>query len=165
MATAICVVNDIGDLNVNGLSCAEVESGAGSGGHGILLAGLTGPASITNSIFSEISGIGILNLGFSENYGKVSYSAFYACSEGDTDNTLNKDGIISGQNPKFLNSGAGNLTLMASSPCIDTGDPLSTCTDEPAPNGCLINLGAYGGTSAATPDPDAEHCEVCPAPP
>jgi hypothetical protein len=164
-ATASCVVNDVGDLNVNGLSCAEVGSGAGAGGHGILLAGTTGPASITNSIFSEISGVGILNKGFSANYGKISYSAFYSCSEGDTENTLNKDGIISGQNPKFLNAGAGNLTLMTSSPCIDAGDPASGCTEEPTPNGCLINLGAYGGTTMATPDPDAEHCDVCPPQP
>jgi hypothetical protein len=36
------------------------------------------------------------------------------------------------------------------SPCIDAGDPLLPATDEPAPNGGIINLGAYGGTREAS---------------
>jgi len=36
------------------------------------------------------------------------------------------------------------------SPCIDAGDPSSSFTGEPAPNGGRINLGAYGGTVRAT---------------
>ena len=36
------------------------------------------------------------------------------------------------------------------SPCIDLGDPLSSCTNEPDPNGGRINLGAYGNTAAAS---------------
>jgi hypothetical protein len=38
----------------------------------------------------------------------------------------------------------------ATSPCIDTGDPASAVGAEPAPNGGLINMGAYGGTSQAS---------------
>ncbi len=37
-----------------------------------------------------------------------------------------------------------------SSPCIDAGDPGSPVADEPAPNGSIINLGAYGGTVEAS---------------
>jgi L-ascorbate metabolism protein UlaG (beta-lactamase superfamily) len=36
------------------------------------------------------------------------------------------------------------------SPCIDAGDPNSSVGDEPMPNGGIINMGAYGGTSKAS---------------
>ena len=36
------------------------------------------------------------------------------------------------------------------SPCIDLGDPSSSCTNETDPNGSRINLGAYGNTAAAS---------------
>ncbi len=36
------------------------------------------------------------------------------------------------------------------SPCIDAGDPNSPVGDEPEPNGGRINMGAYGGTAAAS---------------
>ncbi len=37
----------------------------------------------------------------------------------------------------------------ATSPCIDVGDPSSPLGYEPAPNGGVINIGAYGGTVQA----------------
>jgi putative hemolysin len=36
------------------------------------------------------------------------------------------------------------------SPCIDTGDPMSPIGHEPFPNGGRINMGAYGGTGEAS---------------
>jgi len=36
------------------------------------------------------------------------------------------------------------------SPCIDAGDPMSPISLEPFPNGGIINMGAYGGTSEAS---------------
>jgi hypothetical protein len=36
------------------------------------------------------------------------------------------------------------------SPCIDSGDPNSPIQHEPFPNGGIINMGAYGGTSEAS---------------
>jgi hypothetical protein len=38
----------------------------------------------------------------------------------------------------------------ASSPCIDGGDPAVPVGPEPLPNGGIINMGAYGGTSQAS---------------
>ena len=35
------------------------------------------------------------------------------------------------------------------SPCIDAGDPMTAIGQEPFPNGGIINMGAYGGTSEA----------------
>ena len=36
------------------------------------------------------------------------------------------------------------------SPCIDTGDPNNPIGYEPFPNGGIINMGAYGGTTEAS---------------
>lgn len=36
------------------------------------------------------------------------------------------------------------------SPCIEAGDPMSPIGLEPFPNGGIINMGAYGGTSEAS---------------
>ncbi len=41
----------------------------------------------------------------------------------------------------------------ATSPCIDKGDPASPIGDEPAPNGGVVNMGAYGGTTQASMTP------------
>ena len=159
---AACVANDKGNIVVDGLSCARVSFGIAGEASGVLLGAQTGPAQVTNSIFAEINGIGIRNNGFSATYAKVEYTSFYQCVDGDTENALLKDGIQTNVNPKFLSSGTGNLTLMSSSPCIDAGDPTAECSSEPAPNGCRVNLGAYGATEMAVPSPGAEHCEFCP---
>ena len=37
--------------------------------------------------------------------------------------------------------------------CIDAGDPIGGCLDEPSPNGGRINQGAYGGTEKASRSP------------
>ena len=37
----------------------------------------------------------------------------------------------------------------ATSPCIDAGDPTMPTGREPAPDGGIVNLGAYGGTTEA----------------
>ena len=36
------------------------------------------------------------------------------------------------------------------SPCIDAGNPMSAIGNEPFPNGGIINMGAYGGTTEAS---------------
>ena len=58
-------------------------------------------------------------------------------------------------NPEFKNPNINDYHLLSSSPCIDSGDPLSTFSFEPEPNGGRINMGAYGGTL------DAAKTEVC----
>ncbi len=46
------------------------------------------------------------------------------------------------------------------SPCIDAGDPACPCSNEPEPNGKLINSGAYGGTIQASMSLDLEQCSL-----
>jgi len=38
----------------------------------------------------------------------------------------------------------------ATSACIDAGDPAAPVGDEPSPNGAILNMGAYGGTTEAS---------------
>lgn len=38
---------------------------------------------------------------------------------------------------------------VATSPCIDGGDPVSPIGDEPLPNGEVVNMGTYGGATQA----------------
>ncbi|NCC51056.1 MAG: hypothetical protein EOM20_07555 [Spartobacteria bacterium] len=69
-------------------------------------------------------------------------------------------------NPLFVNPGAGNFHVQSKaghysesgvwtngtkhSPCIDTGDPAASCTEETQPNGSCINMGRYGNTPYAS---------------
>ncbi|MBW2096919.1 MAG: DUF11 domain-containing protein [Deltaproteobacteria bacterium] len=48
---------------------------------------------------------------------------------------------------------AEDFHLKQDSPCIDAGDPTDSYSDEPLPNGGVINIGAYGGTTEATTSP------------
>jgi hypothetical protein len=45
-----------------------------------------------------------------------------------------------------------------SSPCIDAGDPNTCIGFEPNPNGRIVNMGAYGGTSEASLSPSGISC-------
>jgi parallel beta-helix repeat protein len=59
------------------------------------------------------------------------------------------EGSIS-EDPLFADPANGDFHLKEDSPCIDTGDPSSPYSNEPAPNGGRINMGAYGNTAEAT---------------
>jgi len=48
------------------------------------------------------------------------------------------------------NGGAGWVLDDVTSPCIDTGDPATAYANEPQPNGCRVNMGAYGNTHEAS---------------
>jgi len=69
-------------------------------------------------------------------------------------------------NPLFADSDFHFLSDY--SPCIDAGDPLSDYSQEPQPNGCRINMGAYGNTPEAEISPDTDNdgvgdvCDNCP---
>ncbi len=54
------------------------------------------------------------------------------------------------QDPCFADRFSQDFHLNSTSPCIDTGDPNDDFTNEPAPNGGRINMGAYGNTDEAS---------------
>ncbi|MCP4262902.1 MAG: hypothetical protein GY774_36135 [Planctomycetes bacterium] len=55
--------------------------------------------------------------------------------------------------PLFADPENGDFHLLTGSPCIDAGDPATSVGLEPLPNGGIINMGAYGGTSEASKSP------------
>ena len=81
------------------------------------------------------------------------------------------DGQFAGSNgnitgdPLFVDAANGDYHLQTASPGIDTGDPADSYANEPEPNGCRINMGAYGNSveAEASSDPDGDGIYgVCP---
>lgn len=69
-----------------------------------------------------------------------------------TDCLITTDGNICGD-PEFVDAVNGDYHLDSTSPAIDAGDPLDDYSNEPMPNGSVINMGAYGNTLEATTSP------------
>ncbi len=86
--------------------------------------------------------------------------AQYSCIEGTGEGNINAA-------PLFVDPNNGDYHLRSehgrhwpdhdtwvfdevTSPCIDGGDPTVDPSDEPMPNGGIINIGAYGGTAYAS---------------
>jgi hypothetical protein len=67
------------------------------------------------------------------------------CAVWPGEGNINKD-------PMFVNPirRPYDFHLQSSSPCVNAGDPFADYSQEPAPNGGRINIGAYGGTREAT---------------
>jgi len=134
-----------------------------NGGQGIEIHSAS-PTSITNNIISFNLGYGIHEFDNSSDPGQVTYNLFYQNSLGiyqDEANinysaisTLNS-GVtecknnISG-NPIFTDRANSNFHEKVGSPAVDAGNPSHAYTNEPAPNGSRINIGAYGNTTEAT---------------
>jgi len=57
---------------------------------------------------------------------------------------------LKSQAGRFDPSGGSWMVDQVTSPCIDTGDPNMPVSDEPEPNGGIINMGAYGDTPQAS---------------
>jgi hypothetical protein len=70
------------------------------------------------------------------------YNDFYGMETGD-------DVFVNPQEP--ASNPDYDFHLKPGSPCIDAGDPDFDYSQEPKPNGCRIDMGAYGNTPEATP--------------
>ncbi len=73
-----------------------------------------------------------------------------------SDGNISVDPLFAGGSDYHLRSRGGRwngtawVTDTVHSPCIDAGNPASSYTNEPAPNGGRVNMGAYGGTVEAS---------------
>jgi hypothetical protein len=114
-------------------------------------------STITNSII-YFNGDGTLAAQLPSQLSTVAYCNVQ--DFGQNDGNIDMD-------PLFAEQGKGDYHLMSqagrweptsqswiqddiSSPCIDVGDPNSEVGLEPEPNGSVINIGAYGGTTQAS---------------
>ena len=126
---------------------------------------------ITNNIIALNTGWGLTDV---DNASEPTdaYNLFYSNTAGHMNNLTpltGGTGTIIDTDPLFVNSGADNYYLQSVkgyypfgpsdisavySPAIDAGDTDSTYTLEPVPNGCRINIGAFGNTAQASKSPE-----------
>ncbi len=97
----------------------------------------------------------------------VTYTCFYGNGFSAFSGTGNftDDPLFASSTDYHLQSTAGRwngstwVTDEADSPCIDTGDPSSSYSNEPSPNGDRINIGRYGNTDEASKTPGGSSTE------
>jgi parallel beta-helix repeat protein len=144
----------------------------GNQGDGIVLRERVSPAITNNIIVGHAVGInrnyvsGTPGLSYNDLWGnEVNY-----LHDGYADDAMAGPGSLS-VSPRFAKGGYHLQSQVGrydpnrhtwvldaiSSPCIDAGDPNSPVAFEPAPNGGVINLGAYGGTAKASKSPSRRH--------
>ena len=122
---------------------------------------------VVNTILSLVEGPCLFNSGANlSSQLAYEYNLFHSCSGGEASNSTD-DGNNLPDDPAFVAAIIGNFHLhcdgSSCSPAVDTGDPSSTCLAELAPNGCRINMGAYGNTSDAARKTVTSDCRpACP---
>ena len=170
-ARAACILVDrSAAAALESLSCHSVgQSGTGPG-HGVITGpGQSSPVAIVHAIIANVTGYCLYNESGASAFLSVGYSDLYECAEGEAYDAIagepydpDVDETCISEDPMFEAPESGNLHLESGSPCIDRGSPESDCSIEPRPNGCRVNMGAYGNTDEATSGDEAEHCETCP---
>jgi hypothetical protein len=79
--------------------------------------------------------------------GNINQDPFFAAAERDDYHLKSQYGRYDPQSARWV-------TDSVHSPCIDAGDPSASMSEEPAPNGSRINMGAFGGTRQASYGPE-----------
>jgi len=157
--------------NANIANCTISKNTAANGYAGGLFSDASSPT-ITNTIFwDNTDGYSDLDL-FAASSGTITIdysdisSSYYYSGEGDVDMSyciIDTDPLFAdaGNDDFHLKSAGGRWDPAASdwtdvgddtttSLCINTGDPSSSYSNEPTPNGSRINMGFYGNTSKAS---------------
>jgi hypothetical protein len=145
---------------INHLTCFNVGLAASELGHGIVSDEPVYTVQVMDSIVASVSGYGLkLTDSKVASYLKADYTDFFDCTSGEAQNATIQTHCLA-SDPLFENAGAGLDGLLPASPCIDAGNPASPYSVEAAPNGCAVNLGAYGNTAESTSAPgEQQHCE------
>jgi hypothetical protein len=160
--SAYCLhLDEVAGIAVKHFTCYAPGSECGIGQGVALGEGQETPVPIINSVFSNMDGHCLV--GKADNTGLLSanYSVLFSCAAGQAQNASVGQSCLN-EDPLFLNPEEDNVALGSSSPAIDSGQSSADCSLEPFPNGCQVNMGAYGNTPLAASADDAEHCPVCP---
>lgn len=134
---------------------------------GVLVYGGAEPVIVGCIIWSNTNPVNSKNVSLEAWTGGYAWNASYSCIDaGAADNVDWNAGNINAD-PLFADFKNGDYHLQsrygryvsssgtwtfdsATSPCVDGGDPFDDPRNEPADNGGLVNMGAYGGTRCAS---------------
>ncbi len=164
------IINNTGQRGIDSTgamtltNCVIANNNTASYGYGVFINGTTAK----NSVITNCTIYGHKNYGIfcntTPNFANIKNCIIwnnsddlyqsnitYSCIE-DQDNGT---GNIHAE-PQFIDSDANDFHLWYSSPAIDAGDPNDSYSNEPAPNGNRINMGAYGNTDEATSSADTD---------
>lgn len=115
-----------------------------------------GVVNLKNSIISNCTTAVIINdsgdtfnSSFTTYFGNTTDVDNSAGGTFTSSNDYRSGGAFEPLNPEFVAT-PDNFRLRATSSAIDAGDPTSSFSNEPKPNGNRVNLGRYGNTSEAT---------------
>ena len=152
-------------VKIRNCTCHDSGLDGLGNGHGVWLDGVYVDAvQLIDSIIFDVAGYCMFS---DAQNGPMTLTAVYSdistCAEGQASNAA-LAGTCIDADPLFVDAAAGNFHLQQTSPCIDTGKPTTDCSDEPAPNGCAVNMGAYGNTGEAASKVGASNCTPCPTP-
>ena len=118
-------------------------------------------ATVSSSIIANVIG-GACLLGSDpkpEGGLQAQYTLLASCDGGAVSNaTLLPETCLIDLDPKFVDEAEGDLHLKEASPAIDAGNPGEVYDQEPSPNGCRVNMGAYGNTAEAAAMNGAANC-------
>lgn len=155
-------------------NCTFSANSAANRGGGIYNAKLYGPAELRNCIFFANDALEGPEIGLGQAVmGGAATSVDYCNIKGGPLDVYDPGNLLAwgrgniDADPCFANAAGGDCRLKSqagrfdadhqrwtidetTSPCIDTGDPMSPIAHEPFPNGGIINMGAYGGTPEAS---------------
>jgi hypothetical protein len=157
-SAAIYLEQNVKDTALHSTTIANLTGTEGT--TGIYLAELAS-ATIRNTIFFSISnGPCVTNLDTNPSaYAEISYALFFGCTGGSFVNADEVPGTcLHNTSPLFVDEVAPDYHLQTTSPALDTGDPTDEYLLEPDPNGCRINLGAYGNTPDTSSKEGASNC-------
>ena len=160
LPTACVYVDGVAPVSIDHLACASLGTGQPEQTHGIAIS--AEPTAITyvlNSVFHGVPGYCLhAPDGANSVFLTAVHSNLHNCGLGQAHNATVAASCIS-EDPLFVDPDNGDFHLLPDSPCIDAGKPSSDYSNEPNPNGCQVNMGAYGNTAEATSKEGAQHCE------
>jgi len=162
--SARCVkIDDSDSVKVRHLTCYDTGSAADcAAGYGVDVGALqVSTVQVLDSIISTADDFCLHSAAAGPGVLSAHFSDFHSCAEGLTDNATLGSGYLE-VDPEFEDPAGGDFHLAETSQCVDAGNQSGPCAEEPPPNGCRVNMGAYGNTPDATSSPGADHCGACP---